>query len=579
MPTVNSSFPTNLFVPAPRPSLGELVVEAVGLRLEQRVQALVIAVENDRTILEIGPQRYQVPGQSSLQVGEKLNLQVQQVEPQLEFKVLDSRVNNRMAQTLPLLTQPFDWGKLVAQLQLAVDAGRLPQTMAPVLNQLGEILNFSAVPQGVQDSLTQVVTQLRYLFDSDVAAADLLPPPLAAVAPTALQPDRPLDANELSAAVAALVKDLQRQVAPGSPRATAHPLKGLTAEIKTLLALSSSDQVGSHLKNLLSPLLERVQQTPDLSPHLTTAVKQLIARINSENIRDITNLEGAAAPSAAIPREPATLPPASSEGLGWTQFVAEVQGLVTQVAQLHENGTPISPELLGRLEGLQRRLLQAGEIAQLPVDIGAVLAQITPVMALRPAVLPGEQLGLLLQLFGFRFEAKLLEGKDKTALASLKLCLLELQKNQEAEDVDDPLRRLELFQLCRAKLAADQVQFIPLPFSQLEEGYLLAEKQPEADGDAGDSNPSLQMSLSLRLSALGNVRVDMLYEPDGLHLRLAGEDRQKMGYLQSCAAELREALQAVKLQGVSFSADARLPAQQLRERVLPVSFNLLNTRV
>jgi hypothetical protein len=71
----------------------------------------------------------------------------------------------------------------------------------------------------------------------------------------------------------------------------------------------------------------------------------------------------------------------------------------------------------------------------------------------------------------------------------------------------------------------------------------------------------------------------MLYEQGKLHLRLAGEDRGKMDYLQDCSDELRESVQAVELQGISFSADARSPARQLQQRLLPDSSNMLDARI
>jgi len=133
MPIVNSNFPTNLFVPPVTSFTENLVGVPVRLHLEQMVQAFVVEVENDRAVLEIGSQRYQVPGKNNFRVGEKLMLQVQQIEPQLEFRVHNDPVNNRLVQTLPSLAQPFDWGELVTQFQSLVAEGRLPQTAVTVL--------------------------------------------------------------------------------------------------------------------------------------------------------------------------------------------------------------------------------------------------------------------------------------------------------------------------------------------------------------------------------------------------------------------------------------------------------------
>ena len=90
---------------------------------------------------------------------------------------------------------------------------------------------------------------------------------------------------------------------------------------------------------------------------------------------------------------------------------------------------------------------------------------------------------------------------------------------------------------------------------------------------------ALNLSLSLRLSALGNVRIDMLYDRQGLQLRIAGENQEKRDFLQSHVNELRESIHTVKLYAINFATDAQLPAKQLQQRLLPESLNMLDTRI
>jgi hypothetical protein len=262
------------------------------------------------------------------------------------------------------------------------------------------------------------------------------------------------------------------------------------------------------------------------------------------------------------------------------QLSAAIKTLLNQVQ--HEQQQGLSPELSGRLEGLLSRLQQLPQVTgitqTLLPEFELIASRLSQLVAREPSLPQGGQLGFLSQLFGFYLETELLHGKRKDALASLKLSLLSLQK-ELGEEVKEPLRRLELFQFCKAKLAEDQIQFLPLPFTELEEGYLLAENRHGQDGGASAGEPSVQMSLSIRLSALGNIRIDMFYEKQGLYLRLAGENQEKMCYLQKCADELKEALKVIELYAVSFSADAQFPAQQLRERLLPDSSNILDARV
>lgn len=258
-----------------------------------------------------------------------------------------------------------------------------------------------------------------------------------------------------------------------------------------------------------------------------------------------------------------------------------IQELVQTVRQEAGARHGMPPELAGRLDVLLSRLQQltaaAGQKANPLPGLDALISQLAQLTRQPLQLPPGEQLGVLAQLFGFYLERELAQGKQREALASLKLSLLDL-KQQLGEEVSEPLRRLELFQLCKVRLAEEQVQFLPLPFPELEEGYLLAERQARDEAEE-TAQAQLKLSLSLRLSALGNLRIDLNYAEQGLQLRLACEGQEKMAYLQDNAPELKQALQAVALRELSFANDARLPAKQLQERLLPDAVNMLDARV
>ncbi len=244
-----------------------------------------------------------------------------------------------------------------------------------------------------------------------------------------------------------------------------------------------------------------------------------------------------------------------------------------------EQKSTLPPETLGRLEGLLSRLQQLTQDKQ---AVPAILANLETALGRltrftdHPAGLPrAEHLGVLSQLFGLYLEAELLRGKEHRTLANLKLSLLQLQEDA-GKDVAEPLRRLELFQLCKARLAEEQIQFLPLPFPELEEGYLLAGQQKAKP--AGAQEEPLHLSLSLRLSALGNVRVDMVYSQRGLDLHIAGENREKMDYLEEARDEFAQAIATIAVRNISFAADAQLPAKQLQERLLPQLAGILDAR-
>ena len=576
MAIVDSKFPANLFVPTIKTLTRDLTGGSGRLRLEQQVQALVVAAENDRTVLEIGSQRYQVPGKTDLQPGEKLTLQVKQLEPQLKFQVLSSRVDSRMAQSFPLLAQPFDWGELVVQLQSLAAKGQLSQSTLAVLNQLADILTFSVAPSDLKEQVTQIIVRLQQLTAPEVEELFSNQGGVIPFSPPVSQSYPVTNKSDLSQAISSLLKNLQNQPSLLLKSGSVSETKDVAVELKGLLHSLAAGRDIAQVKRVLQPILDQLQQTSSLPPRLVIDVQRILNQLDSQNFQMISNIEEKGAlPPRVVGGSPLN---SSAAGPELMKIATEIEELFSQITQLQDKGTAVPPDLLGRLEGLRIRLLAIEGRSFATPEVENLLSQLTQLVSQRPATLSGHQLGVLSQLFGFHLETELLEGKKKAAMASLKLCLLELQKTGDGDDVDGPLRRLELLQLCKAKLAADQVQFLPLPFSELEEGYLLSEKKPGSDEVRHDKAP-LQMSLSLRLSALGNVRIDMLYDDEGLHLRLAGEDQRKMKFMQSCSEELKDSLSTVKLQGVSFSADARLPTRQLQERLLPNSQNMLDTRI
>lgn len=588
MTTVNSNLPANLFISLPTLQPHAVAGDRFELNPGQMVRATVIAGGSGRALLEINRQQYLAQGEQELRVGQKLKLQVLQTQPRLEFRVHSDPLNDRLGQAFPLLTRSFDWSQLVSQLRQQPDQSPQLQLSAKTYTRLQQILNPTAgVPVDLKASMALIAEQLQQL------SASVEPPPVQELLPPVLQRGQQLAALELSQTVTNLIKNLQEQLSLLPERGAQVVPKNWYVETRNLLTPLQQGRelppIPPSQRQLLITVLNQLRQNPRVSPQLAGEVERILIKVDRQVVQDMSQPSGKPedllAGGAPIfrPDYPRNLSPSGLKGMDLPeQLSVEIRQLLGQVQQLQGQQQGIAPELLGRLEGLLGRLQQlpqtAGDMPVLLPGFAAIVGQLEQLVAQQPTVSQGGQLGLLSQLFGFHLEAELLQGKKKAALASLKLSLLNLQKDL-GEEVKEPLRRLELFQLCKAKLAEEQVQFLPLPFNELEEGYLLAERQPGADEDNGSGESPLQMSLSLRLSALGNIRVDMLYEQEGLHLRLACEDREKMGYLQNCTDELKESLKAIVLQGISFGADAQLPARQLQERLLPDSFNMLDARV
>ncbi|MCK4623396.1 MAG: hypothetical protein KAT62_14430 [Desulfuromonadales bacterium] len=594
----------------------------VDLRLEQIVRATVVEGGLDRALLEMSHRYFRAQSDIELQVGQKLTLQVLQTHPSLEFRVLNDPFFDRLSQLLPLLTRPYDWAQLLGQLQQQPTASGLPQATAQVYQQLQQLLQSGqALPAGIEPALSRLPGQLQQLLESFVGER------VSADAPVVMRQNgrgylTPLMRNELLAEFPQLLRGLQQQfkLLPQSPEPSL-PQNWLV-ETRNLLTALQQNLPQSPLPfpqlNELLPVLGQLQQHPSLPQPFAAELKQLLVQLHSSAERPLKVPQQGQSPSSASPavsRESASkgiaqasraappskviageisglpvthdrpvpavrtmgsLPPAE---VATTELSAGLEKLLQQVQKAQDLGhkPAIPPELLGRLEGFLAKLGQPSQLLSSSPALELLSTQLSQLAQLGPQRPEGGQLGFLSQLFGFHLEAELLQGKKKEALASLKLSLLALQK-ELGQEVEEPLRRLEMFQLCKAKLAEEQVQFLPLPFNELEEGYLLVENQREAEEEM-ESEPPLQLSLSLRLSALGNMRIDILYEKQGLHLRLACEDQGKMEYLQGCSAELKDLLQAVPLQGVSFAADASAPTQKLLERLFPEAFAVLDARI
>lgn len=594
----------------------------VDLRMEQIIRATVVEGGLDRALLEMNHRHYRAQSDLELQVGQKLTLQVLQTHPRLEFMVLNDQLVGRLNQLLPLLARPYDWVQLVNNLQQQPQE-QVTQANRQLYNQLQQLLQPSGqLPNGMGAEIVQLAGQLRQLALPFTEAIELFPFSLPATAAGNVVRKNPTGQSP-TVIVNTLIRDLQQQLDQLPKGQTQTLPQGWVAATRNLLLpLQQHGYLLHQLPTLqlreLATQLGQIQQQPQLPAQFVGELGRLMAQLNiaqpatarqplavstrpqatprpgALSQPQVALLGGVAAAQqpGAVSKNPAvvmaptatqatTIPPSATQlPVEPKEVSAGLDQLLAQVKQLQVEKGSFPPDLRGRLEALLDKLQQLPSAATtgkavLP-GLEALSSQLTQIVqqgVMRPE---GGQLGVLSQLFGFHLETELLNGKKKDALASLKMSLLAMRE-ELGKAGEEPLQRLELLQICKAKLAENQVQFLPLLFPELEEGYLFVEKQRKQDEP--ESEAPLQLSLSLRLSALGNMRIDMLYEEQGLHLRVACEDKEKMKYLQGCSTELQEAIETVPLQGVSFAADAQVPTPQLRERLLPEELGMLDARI
>ena len=86
------------------------------LRPEQVVRASVVEGGQEKVLLDMGHQRIWAESRVPLRTGQTLNLQVLQTVPQLQLRLLDTPLNERIGHALHLLSGKFDVLALLTQL-------------------------------------------------------------------------------------------------------------------------------------------------------------------------------------------------------------------------------------------------------------------------------------------------------------------------------------------------------------------------------------------------------------------------------------------------------------------------------
>lgn len=567
------------------------------------MRALVIATAaREDLLLEIGNERFRPVSSRPLQPGQVLDLRIIQTTPRLEAVVVNNHLQEQLAVRLPSLSQPFDWSGLLERLQHPELARHLPPADQALVNQLRQFLDpgqgrFIALRQ----QFDQLIVQLRLLLpELESFKRPVTPPPLARASEPFVVPPGSSPALMISVAqsrqIVQLLGRLQTQLVPlielGGEKMSIDWQRA-TAEVFTQLRQYAD---APSLPALRTPewtqALQLLRNHPGVTEQISQQATKLLAQFETLPSAQLTppNFWAADSLTTVATIQLSQLPPPQQELYKVLQpLLRELKGLLGMGGAAPRSAAALNvslaPDLLGRIEGLSGHIHQVltregiAPLLQQGLQLVAVQLQQLAMVPLIPA--RGEMLGFLSQLFGLHLERELLLGKQKQALANLKQTLLALQQ-KSGEDLREPLSRIELFQLCKVRLNEAQLQFLPLPMVGLSDGYLLAGHRQTEEQDEPGRKPQeeVQISLSLRLSSLGSMRVDLNLLPDqGLVVRLACEDRHKMEYLKGCEEELASVLTQMKLRQIHYSSDAQHPLKQLQQSLLPRQNTLLDTRV
>ncbi len=358
-------------------------------------------------------------------------------------------------------------------------------------------------------------------------------------------------AEDLSLLARRLGLGYERQILSGQANQAAASLKNAVLE-----QLGRMDQSMRTVEQGTRPLLQALAQLPQLIPEAPDAAARLAAL--PQGVKAVLEplLTLARANPPGIGREQAaTLLTSfgqalqvwvSDEAVGSAAIEQRLRGLIDFFAAAVSSGAAFEARALSLDGGLR--------------DLLTTLLRLARGTPRQLAGAEGEDVARRLQSFVGR------EAASSVANA--------------LDQTQDALRHIELWQMCRARLAEIGVDFLPLPLSFLERGYLLARRHPEQDGgsDKAESGQSHSLSLFLELEGLGRLQIDCLYQNQGLYLRFACRDQEVASFLGAAQDELRQNLGETALLGASFSSGAEDPAQALIQRLIPAETHLLDAR-
>ena len=179
----------------------------------------------------------------------------------------------------------------------------------------------------------------------------------------------------------------------------------------------------------------------------------------------------------------------------------------------------------------------------------------------------------LARMLGLDFEALLNKNQLDPTQPGLKGILTELKSHAalpEAvrESANQMSQQLEVFQLCRLRLAQDGILFLPLPLEFIEQGYVLFEQQGQG-GDNNEERDGHLVSLNLTLKQLGAMQVNLLFEQEALFVRIKCQDAATVDTVEHYCSELHEALQPFSIRSIQVTTGAEDPALALLHRLQP----------
>jgi len=461
--------------------------------------------EANQFTLDINGRLLTAESSAPLQVGQRLDLQVASLSPQIALRVITHPANRLIANAIHL-------------------AGRQDTTF-PSLIALGEKIDL--LPQ-----LSLESRQTLQLYANSIFS-------------------RPPEVQSL----------------PGqAPLST--PLTTPILE-KILIAFSSPANARSEpLFNEISGLLTQLARSPAL-PSALAGQAVTLATVFAQ----AGGSQPTVAPSA-MPRE-AVLPPAVPAG-EIPALLARIGTAQPQDSQLHNLLTRLLPLLQ-----TNQPLPALPAFRQLIALLAAIPGERIP--ALPPLAASGQHLREIVDRLGINMEQLFAHGDRQQAVQTLKFALMELAQRLPATDpgvgqADQITRTIELYQLLQIRLAGEALFFLPLPFSFLEQGFLLVDGDRSGDqGEKSSEQAGKSIELHLRLQGLGNLRIAIQLGASGVALDFMAEDAQRAKFLADHREEVHQWLTATNVASIRFLVGSGEPVATLLEKIIHGSTGMVDT--
>ncbi|MFH0781796.1 MAG: hypothetical protein V2B20_07545 [Pseudomonadota bacterium] len=499
----------------------------------QTFRAVVIA-ENarDQFTLEVGSSRFVVQAKFPLTPGQSLNLQVLSTSPEIKLQVAQDTAGSFLGRSLASTGNSPDIASFFTILQ-QIPLAQLQKLSGSSLQALQQFAQLQQNMPGQDGNVAQQGATGQTLSSSEYG-----------------------------------------------PKLLSHIFEQLATQIDTLLLAGKDQAALAGGKAALQDISLLFQGGNQLSPtamaqldQLSPSIRQLFETMNLLQPNQNIGQGGKEAALNQLFQQLQLAPdnPFSSANLANT--LTTLKSGLTELVSLMKG-----PENLLQIfstNSLQSGLLTQAQAEGLLISPGATAG----------AEANGGELQQLVNKLGLNLEGMLAAGNLEGAVKTVKFALIELVQNLSEqsklhESGKQALNSLEFFQLAQLQTARQDTLILPIPLPFLLQGYLVVENYEEqSDKGSGKREMPKHFSLFLKLSPLGNLKIDFLSSEDGLYIRFNSESKEVSDFIAGFKDDLNKAISGPLIHSVSFSESAEDPLTALVKRSMTGEVTLINTKI